>query len=87
MLAPQDTAAVAPTLGQLKQKKIPVVTVDTRPDKGNVYMVVRADNRAYGEKACKFLGDKLKGKGKVASSRATCPRSTAGTGPRRSTSA
>jgi simple sugar transport system substrate-binding protein/ribose transport system substrate-binding protein len=66
VLAPQDTAAVAPTLDQLKQKKIPVVTVDTRPDKGDVYMVVRADNRAYGEKACKFLGDTLKGKGTVA---------------------
>jgi ABC-type sugar transport system substrate-binding protein len=66
VLAPQDTAAVAPTLGQLKQKKIPVVSVDTRPDTGDVYMVVRADNRAYGERACKFLGDTLKGKGKVA---------------------
>jgi simple sugar transport system substrate-binding protein/ribose transport system substrate-binding protein len=66
VLAPQDTAAVAPTLDQLKQKKIPVVTVDTRPDNGDVYMVVRADNKAYGEKACKFLGDTLKGKGKVA---------------------
>jgi ABC-type sugar transport system substrate-binding protein len=65
VLAPQDTAAVAPTLDQLKQKKIPVVTVDTRPDKGDVYMVVRADNKAYGQKACKFLGDTLKGKGKV----------------------
>jgi simple sugar transport system substrate-binding protein/ribose transport system substrate-binding protein len=49
----------------LRAKKIPVVTVDTRPDTGNVYMVVRADNRAYGEKACKFLGAKLGGKGKV----------------------
>jgi ABC-type sugar transport system substrate-binding protein len=66
VLAPQDTAAVAPTLSQLKQKKIPVVTVDTRPDAGDVYMVVRADNKAYGMKACKFLGDTLKGKGKVA---------------------
>lgn len=66
VLAPQDTAAVAPTLSQLKQKKIPAVTVDTRPDTGDVYMVVRADNRAYGEKACKYLGDTLKGKGKVA---------------------
>src|SRR5919197_1390671 len=28
-------------------------------------MVVRADNRAYGEKACQFLGAKLGGKGKV----------------------
>jgi ABC-type sugar transport system substrate-binding protein len=65
VLAPQDTAAVAPTLDQLKQKKIPVVTIDTRPDKGDVYMVVRADNRAYGQKACEFLGAQLKGKGKV----------------------
>ncbi|ONI92066.1 ABC transporter substrate-binding protein [Saccharothrix sp. ALI-22-I] len=64
-MAPQDTAAIAPTLEQLAAKKIPVVTVDTRPDSGNVYMVVRADNRAYGEKACRFLGVKLGGKGKV----------------------
>lgn len=64
-MAPQDTAAIAPTLEQLEAKKIPVVTVDTRPDTGNVYMVVRADNRAYGEKSCRFLGAKLGGKGKV----------------------
>lgn len=64
-MAPQDTAAIAPTLAQLEAKKIPVVTVDTRPDTGNVYMVVRADNRAYGEKACRFLGAKLGGEGKV----------------------
>jgi ABC-type sugar transport system substrate-binding protein len=65
VMAPQDTAAIAPTLQQLAAKKIPVVTVDTRPDTGNVYMVVRADNRAYGQKACEFLGTKLGGKGKV----------------------
>lgn len=64
-MAPQDTAAIAPTLAQLEAKKIPVVTVDTRPDTGNVFMVVRADNRAYGEKACRFLGAKLGGRGKV----------------------
>jgi simple sugar transport system substrate-binding protein/ribose transport system substrate-binding protein len=64
-MAPQDTAAIAPTLAQLEAKKIPVVTIDTRPDSGNVFMVVRADNRAYGEKACQFLGTKLGGKGKV----------------------
>jgi ABC-type sugar transport system substrate-binding protein len=64
-MAPQDTAAIAPTLQQLAGKKIPVVTIDTRPDSGNVYMVVRADNKAYGEKACQFLGAKLKGAGKV----------------------
>ncbi|MEU4366583.1 sugar ABC transporter substrate-binding protein [Micromonospora chersina] len=64
-MAPQDTAAIAPTLQSLASKKIPVVTVDTRPDQGDVFMVVRADNRAYGEKACHFLGTKLKGTGKV----------------------
>ena len=65
VMAPQDTAAIAPTLQQLTTKKVPVVTIDTRPDTGSVYMVVRADNRAYGAKACQFLGTKLGGKGKV----------------------
>ncbi|MFB0614811.1 sugar ABC transporter substrate-binding protein [Streptomyces sp. AGS-58] len=64
-MAPQDTAAIGPTLAQLEAKKIPVVTIDTRPDSGKVFMVVRADNRSYGEKACRFLGTKLNGKGKV----------------------
>jgi ribose transport system substrate-binding protein len=65
VMAPQDTGAIATTLQQLETKKIPVVSVDTRPDKGKVFMVVRADNRAYGQKACEFLGAQLKGKGKV----------------------
>jgi simple sugar transport system substrate-binding protein/ribose transport system substrate-binding protein len=65
VMAPQDTAAVASTLEDLAGKNIPVVSVDTRPDTGKVYMVVRADNKAYGNKACKFLGDKLAGKGTV----------------------
>ena len=65
VMAPQDTAAIAPSLATLQTKKIPVVTIDTRPDTGNVFMVVRADNRAYGTKACDFLGTKLGGKGKV----------------------
>ncbi|MEU2429802.1 MULTISPECIES: sugar ABC transporter substrate-binding protein [unclassified Streptomyces] len=65
VMAPQDTGAIAESLQQLEEKKIPVVTVDTRPDEGSVYMVVRADNRAYGEKACQYLGEQLGGKGKV----------------------
>lgn len=65
VIAPQDTAAVVPTLEQLAGKNIPVISVDTRPDGGRVYLVVRADNRAYGEKACKYLGETLKGTGKV----------------------
>ncbi|MFJ4921525.1 sugar ABC transporter substrate-binding protein [Streptomyces sp. NPDC088725] len=66
VMAPQDTGAIAETLQTLNKKKIPVISVDTRPDKGQVYMVVRADNRAYGEQACQYLGKQLKGKGKVA---------------------
>ncbi|GGU02612.1 sugar ABC transporter substrate-binding protein [Streptomyces violascens] len=66
VMAPQDTGAIASTLQSLNQRKIPVISVDTRPDKGDVYMVVRADNKAYGEKACKYLGERLKGKGEVA---------------------
>lgn len=65
VIAPQDTGAVASTLNTLANKKIPVVSVDTRPDKGKVYMVVRADNVAYGTKSCQFLGDQLKGSGAV----------------------
>jgi len=65
VMAPQDTAAIAPTLDQLASKKIPVVTIDTRPDSGTAYMVVRADNLAYGQKACDFLGEQMKGKGSV----------------------
>lgn len=66
VMAPQDTAAIVPTLNQLQAKHIPVVSIDTRPDSGSVYMVVRADNKAYGLKACQFLGTKMHGKGKVA---------------------
>ncbi|MER5641409.1 sugar ABC transporter substrate-binding protein [Kitasatospora sp. NPDC002227] len=66
VMAPQDTGAIASTLDILAAKKIPVVSVDTRPDTGKVYMVVRADNKAYGTKACEFLGKQLGGKGKVA---------------------
>ncbi|MEX3104907.1 sugar ABC transporter substrate-binding protein [Streptomyces sp. V2] len=66
VMAPQDTGAIASTLDSLSAAKIPVVSVDTRPDKGDVYMVVRADNKAYGTKACEFLGKQLGGQGKVA---------------------
>ena len=65
VIAPQDTGAIGPKLDELSGKGIPVVSVDTRPDSGKIYMVVRADNRAYGQKACEFLGAKLGGKGKV----------------------
>ncbi|TJZ43543.1 sugar ABC transporter substrate-binding protein [Streptomyces piniterrae] len=66
VMAPQDTGAIAAELDRLAEKKIPVVSVDTRPDEGRVYMVVRADNRAYGEKSCEYLGRRLGGRGRIA---------------------
>ncbi|WP_326691795.1 MULTISPECIES: sugar ABC transporter substrate-binding protein [unclassified Streptomyces] len=66
VMAPQDTGAISSTLERLEKKDIPVISVDTRPDKGKVYMVVRADNRAYGRKSCEYLGKELGGKGRVA---------------------
>ena len=63
VMSPQDTAAIAPTLASLSAKKIPVVSIDTRPDTGSLYMVVRANNVAYGTDACQFLGTKMGGKG------------------------
>lgn len=65
VMAPQDTAAIGPELSSLNSQHIPVVTIDTRPDTGDVYMVVRADNKAYGMKACQFLGKSLGGTGSV----------------------
>ncbi|RZS36505.1 simple sugar transport system substrate-binding protein/ribose transport system substrate-binding protein [Herbihabitans rhizosphaerae] len=65
LIAPQDTGAIGPKLDELYRRKIPVITVDTRPDTGNVYMVVRADNKAYGQKACDELGKRMNGTGKV----------------------
>jgi ABC-type sugar transport system substrate-binding protein len=65
VLAPQDTAGIIPELAKLAAKNIPVVTIDTEPDSGKVFMIVRADNKAYGTKSCKYIGDTLKGVGNV----------------------
>lgn len=65
VMAPQDTGAIASTLDRLAGQGIPVVTIDTRPDKGKVFMVVRADNIDLGLKACKAMGDLLGGEGKI----------------------
>jgi len=65
VMAPQDTAAIGPEIAALNSKNIPVISVDTATDTGNTYMVVRADNVAYGTKACQFLGTSLKGTGSV----------------------
>ncbi|MFI8932289.1 sugar ABC transporter substrate-binding protein [Streptomyces sp. NPDC053474] len=65
VVAPLDSAAVSAGLDQAERKGVPVVAVDVAPEKGRVAMVVRADNVAYGRKACDYLGKKIRG-GKVA---------------------
>lgn len=65
VMAPQDTGAIASTLDRLAGDGIPVVTIDTRPDKGKVFMVVRADNIDLGVKACNAMGELTGGSGKI----------------------
>src|SRR3954451_2140438 len=59
VVAPLDSAAIEAGLDQAERKGVPVVAVDVAPDKGKVAMVVRADNVAYGEKACDYLGQQV----------------------------
>lgn len=56
VVSPLDSAAVSAALDQAERKGMPVVAVDVAPEKGEVAMVVRADNVAYGKKACNYLG-------------------------------
>jgi ribose transport system substrate-binding protein len=64
VVGPIDSAAISRALDNAAQKNVKVVAVDVAPTQGNVAMVVRADNHAYGEKACKYIGEHVKS-GKV----------------------
>ncbi|MFE2045629.1 sugar ABC transporter substrate-binding protein [Streptomyces sp. NPDC059477] len=59
IVAPLDSAAIEAGLDQAERKGVPVVAVDVAPDQGKVAMVVRANNVAYGEKACQYLGEQI----------------------------
>lgn len=59
VVAPIDSAAIAAGIKQANRKGVPVVAVDVAPDKGKVAMVVRADNLAYGRKACHQIGKRV----------------------------
>jgi ABC-type sugar transport system substrate-binding protein len=63
---PADSAAIAPALDYAKSKGIPVVTVDVAPSQGNVYMIVRADNTAYGSKSCDYIASHASSPGTIA---------------------
>ena len=63
---PADSAAIGPALDYAKSKGVPVVTVDVAPSQGNVYMIVRADNTAYGSKSCDYIASHASGAGTIA---------------------
>ena len=63
---PADSSAIGPALDYSKSKNIPVVTVDVAPDQGSVYMIVRADNTAYGSKSCDYIASHASGPGTIA---------------------
>jgi ribose transport system substrate-binding protein len=64
VVGPIDSAAISRALDNAAQKDVKVVAVDVAPTQGKVAMVVRADNRAYGSKACEYIGQHVKS-GKV----------------------
>ena len=64
VVGPIDSAAISRALANAAQKNVKVVAVDVAPTQGQVAMVVRADNHAYGEKACRYIGEHVKS-GKV----------------------
>jgi ribose transport system substrate-binding protein len=63
---PADSAAIGPALDYAKSKNIPVVTVDVAPSQGSVYMIVRADNTAYGTKSCDYIASHASSPGTIA---------------------
>ena len=57
IFSPFDTSAASTVLKTAAAAGVKVVAVDVAPDTGPVAIVVRANNVAYGEKACKYIGD------------------------------
>ncbi|GAA3698990.1 sugar ABC transporter substrate-binding protein [Arthrobacter ginkgonis] len=62
---PRDSDAIVPAIQAANQANIPVVTVDTAANGGDVYMNIRADNVAMGTSVCEQIGELVGGKGTV----------------------
>lgn len=60
IFSPFESAAAGTVLNAGQKAGIPVVAVDVAPTSGPVAVVVRADNVAYGRKACEFIGEHVK---------------------------
>jgi ribose transport system substrate-binding protein len=57
IFSPFESAAAGTILKTAQAAHVAVVAVDVAPDAGPVAIVVRANNLAYGEKACHYIGD------------------------------
>jgi ribose transport system substrate-binding protein len=57
IFSPFDSSAAGTVLNLAAKANVAVVAVDVAPDTGPVSIVVRANNVAYGEKACHYIGD------------------------------
>src|SRR5215470_17619715 len=55
IFSPFDSSAAGTVLKTGAAAHVPVVAVDVAPETGPVAIVVRANNIAYGEKACKYI--------------------------------
>jgi ABC-type sugar transport system substrate-binding protein len=59
IFSPFESAAAGTILKTAEKAGVAVVAVDVAPTTGPLAIVVRANNVAYGEKACKFIGDNV----------------------------
>jgi ribose transport system substrate-binding protein len=57
IFSPFESAAAGTILKAAEQAHVAIVAVDVAPTSGPVAIVVRANNLAYGEKACKYIGE------------------------------
>ncbi|WP_432565464.1 sugar ABC transporter substrate-binding protein [Kineococcus sp. SYSU DK003] len=64
-LIPRDSDAIVPGVEAANKAGIPVVTVDTAANGGDIYMNIRADNVAMGASVCDSLGAAIGGQGTV----------------------
>lgn len=65
VLIPRDSDAIVPGIEAANEAGVPVITVDTAANGGEIYMNIRADNVDMGTKACEQLGTAAGGKGTV----------------------
>ena len=65
IFSPFESAAAGTILKTAQAAHVAVVAVDVAPSAGPVAIVVRANNLAYGEKACKYIGEHVKDGGVV----------------------